>query len=81
MRIEEQPHGLGFAFEGIQQLFRKRRIKVFFDANLTAHRSGAADRPLRRVGTNRAIGFPDFAMMISSPPATRSTSRENCVLA
>jgi hypothetical protein len=32
-------------------------------------------------GTRRATGFPALAMMISSPAAASSTSRENCVLA
>jgi len=43
MGIEKQTHGLGLAFERSQELFWKRRVKVFLDANLAAHDSGPAD--------------------------------------
>ena len=57
MRVEKQPHGLRLAFEGSQNLFRKRLIEVPLDANLAAHRPGPADRTIRHVGNQPGNRF------------------------
>src|SRR5262249_12296805 len=72
-----------FALTGrrVDHMIRKRASK---SGGMTAAPARApALRPImrQREGTSRATGLPALAMMISSPAAARSTSREKCFLA